>query len=263
MTAPANTSHNADAVRGVPPMGGFNLTALGLELRRVLRNRRTVIFTLLFPSVFFYLFGMNNPGVRRGGSVVLAYVMISMAVYGAMVGTTAGGAAVAVERSLGWSRQLRLTPLTPVAYISMKVLSAMTLGLVAIMSTFTIGALAGVTLTPQQWALCGLAAWGSSCVFAAFGLFMGFLVPSENVMQFAGPAMAIMALFGGIFIPVDNLPEAVRTIAMFTPMYGVGQLARAPLSGDFTMGAVASVVVWAVIFGSGAMLLFRRDTQRV
>lgn len=252
-----------DTARRAPAFGGFNLTALFLELRRVLRNRRTVIFILIFPSVFFYLFGMNNPGARRGDVVVLAYVMVSMAVYGAMVGTTSGGAAVAVERSLGWSRQLRLTPLTPVAYVSMKVLSAMTLGLIAILTTFTIGALAGVSLTPQQWLLCGLAAWGSSCVFAAFGLFMGFLVPSENVMQFAGPAMAIMALFGGIFIPVDSLPAGVRTIAMFTPMYGIGQLARAPLNGEFTVGAVVSVVVWALVFGSGAMLLFRRDTQRV
>ena len=58
--------------------------------------------------------------------------MISMAVYGAMVGTTSGGAAVAVERSLGWSRQLRLTPLQPVAYVAMKVLTAMTLGLIAV-----------------------------------------------------------------------------------------------------------------------------------
>ena len=37
--------------RQVPPLGGFNLTALKLEVRRVLRNRRTVMFILVFPSV--------------------------------------------------------------------------------------------------------------------------------------------------------------------------------------------------------------------
>ena len=54
--------------------------------------------------------------------------MISLAVYGAMIATTGGGAMVAVERALGWSRQLRLTPLNPLAYIAVKVLTAMVLG---------------------------------------------------------------------------------------------------------------------------------------
>jgi len=31
--------------RRVPPLGGFSLTFLRLEIRRLLRNRRTVIFT--------------------------------------------------------------------------------------------------------------------------------------------------------------------------------------------------------------------------
>lgn len=248
-----------------PPLGGFNRTAIALELRRVLRNRRTTMFIFVFPSLFFYLFGMAGGATRRPGSaMMLGYVMVSMAVYGAMVGATSGGAAVAVERSLGWSRQLRLTPLAPASYIAMKVLVAMTLGLCAILSTFAVGALVGhVALEPQQWILCGLAAWASSCVFAAFGLFMGFLVPSENVMQFAGPSLAIMAIFGGIFVPVAQLPPAVQTIAKMTPMYGVGELARAPLTHVFHVEAVVSVVVWALLFGALAMALFRRDTARV
>jgi ABC-2 type transport system permease protein len=250
--------------RNAPAFGGFNLTALSLELRRVLRNRRTTMFIFVFPSLFFYLFGMAGNARRPGSASILGYVMVSMAVYGAMIGATSGGAAVAVERSLGWSRQLRLTPLSPASYIAMKVLVAMTLGLFAILSTFAVGALlGGVRLEPQQWVLCALAAWGSSCVFAAFGLFMGFLVPSENVMQFAGPAMAIMALFGGIFVPVNQLPAGVQSVAKLTPMYGVGELARAPLTHVFHIQAVFSVAIWALVFGTLAVLLFRRDTQRV
>ena len=42
--------------------------------------------------------------LRFYGDIALAYVMISMAVYGAMVGNTTGGASVALERSVGWSR---------------------------------------------------------------------------------------------------------------------------------------------------------------
>ena len=35
--------------RRVPPLGGFNPTLLRLELRRLLRNRRTMIFTVVMP----------------------------------------------------------------------------------------------------------------------------------------------------------------------------------------------------------------------
>ena len=262
----ANTVPLAPVIVGervTTPLGGFNLTALRLEITRVLRNRRTLFFILVFPSLFFFIFGLGNKGARAGGDVALAYIMISMAVYGAMVGNTSGGASVALERSLGWSRQLRLTPLRPVAYVSMKVLTSMTLGLIAIVGTFTVGFFNGVHMPPSVWLMSGLAAWACSFVFAAFGLFIGFLVPAENVMQFVGPLLAVMAMLGGLFIPLSQLPRKFQTFAEFTPMFGVGQLARAPLVGGATAWAVGSVVVWTLVFGLGAMMLFRRDTGRV
>ena len=219
------------------------------------------MFIVVFPSLFFFMFRASGGGANAAR--IQAYVLISMAVYGAMVGTTAGGAAVAVERSLGWSRQLRLTPLRPAAYIAMKVLTAMVLGLCAVVSAFTVGALSGVRMHPSVWILCGLAAWACSLVFAAFGLFMGFLLPSENVMQFVGPMLAILAMGGGLFVPLQNLPPVMRTIAQFSPAYGVGVISRAPLVGGLSTAAIASVVGWTAIFGVGAMILFRRDTARV
>jgi ABC-2 type transport system permease protein len=251
-----------DAPRGPTALGGFNVTAVRLEIRRVLRNRRTLFFILVFPSVFFFIFGLTSKGASADHDRVLGYIMISMAVYGAMVGNTSGGASVALERSLGWSRQLRLTPLHPVAYVSMKVLTSMTLGLLAICGTFAVGALNGVHMPMHTWIESGLTAWACSLVFAAFGLFVGFLFPAENVMQFVGPLLAIMAMFGGLFIPLSQLPRGLQTLAMYTPMYGVGLLARAPLVGGATAWAVGSVVVWSVVFGAGAMALFRRDTAR-
>src|SRR5919197_2947691 len=99
--------------RSLPRFGGFTLGMIKLELRRMSRNRRTVIFTLVLPAVFFLLFG-TNAGSKHdtvGGGNVAGYIMVSMAVYGAMLATTSGGAMVSIERAAGWSRQLRLTPL--------------------------------------------------------------------------------------------------------------------------------------------------------
>jgi ABC-2 type transport system permease protein len=252
--------------RKVPPLGGFNLPFVRLELRRLLRNRRTVIFTLIIPPVIYLIFGRgpSNQHDNVGHGNVTAYVMVSLAMYGAMLATTSGGAMVAIERAAGWSRQLRLTPLSPVAYIAIKVITAMALGLVPVVTVFAIGSFTGATMDGHLWFELAAIAWVGSIVFAAFGLFMGYLLPSENVMQILGPVLAVLAFAGGIFEPLDQMNQVWQDIAKFTPTYGLGQLVHAPLTGDAVHAVwLVNLVVWLAIFGLGAAWRFRKDTARV
>jgi len=253
--------------RAVPPLGGFNTTLLRIELRRLLRNRRTVIFSIVLPVVFFLLFGtgkdysLQSTGPHGNWA---AAIMISMALYGAMLSTTAGGAMVSSERSQGWSRQLRLTPLTPTAYIAVKVLVAMLLGAMSIVVVYAAGALTQARMDHHLWWETALIAWLGSLVFAAFGVFMGYLLPSDNVMQILGPGLALLAFLGGLFTPLDQMGHTFQTIAKFTPMYGVSQLTHAPLTGESPgWSAVVNVLVWLAVFAGGAAWRFRRDTARV
>src|ERR671932_1213776 len=125
----------------------------------------------------------------------------------------------------------------------------MVLGLASVLVEFGIGAAAGVHLTTRQWIYCGLVAWLGSLVFAAFGLFAGYLLPSENVMQILGPVLAILAFAGGLFVPLQFLDPAVRTVARLTPAYGIGELAREPLGTDpLDWGALANLGLWFVLF---------------
>ena len=255
------------AARSLPKFGGFNLGMIKLELRRMLRNRRTVVFTFIMPAVFFLLFGTNsasrNQSVGQGGNVT-GYILISMAVYGAMLSTTSGGAMVSVERAAGWSRQLRLTPLKPIAYVAIKLVLAMIIGAASVVVTTVVGALSGAKLPMHAWLECIPLAWVCALVFAAFGLFMGYLLPSENVMQILGPVLAVLSFAGGLFVPVDQLGHTFATIAKFTPVYGVGEIARYPLTHDGNLWLAAlNVIAWTTIFAVGAMWRFRRDTARV
>lgn len=256
--------------RRVPAWGGFSLSFLQLELRRLLRNKRVLIFAIAIPPVFYLIFGLTGgyasdfPDDWSGNGNVTMYVMISMAVYGAMLATTSGGSMVAVERELGWSRQLRLTPLRPVAYIATKAIVAMALGLASVIVVFVLGGLTGASASPIVWIVAPVIAWAGSIVFAAFGLFMGYLLPSENVMQVLGPGLALLSFAGGLFVPIEG--GVFGTIATFMPTYGLAKLARFPLTGDDGASlalAVLNIVVWAAIFIGGASYLFRRDTRRV
>ena len=254
------------AERKLPALGGFSPQLLALELRRMVRNRRTVIFTLILPAVFFLLFGTGGDlkTQRAGEGNVTGYILVSMAVYGAMLAATSGGAMVSLERAAGWSRQLRLTPLRPVAYIATKLTLAMVIGAISVLVAITVGAFAGAELPAHAWIECGLLAWVCSLVFGAFGLFMGYLLPSENVMQILGPALGVLSFAGGLFAPVDTFGHTFATIAKFTPVYGVGEIARYPLVHDGNLWVAAlNVLAWTAVFAGGAIWRFRRDTARV
>ncbi|MEC3952756.1 ABC transporter permease [Nocardia sp. CDC153] len=244
--------------------GGLSTGFLRIELMRMLRNRRTVIFSLIMPPLFFVIFGTNS-GYRSesfGSGNVTGYVMVSMAVYGAMLATTSGGAMVAVERAVGWSRQLRLTPLRPLAYVATKIIIAMVLGFFSVAVVFAVGSVLGAHLSASAWVGCFLIAWIGSLVFAAFGLFMGYLLPSENVMQLLGPVLALLSFAGGLFMPLHGWFE---TVSKVIPTNGVAVLARAPFaepSAGSILLAIVNVLVWAAVFAGGAALLFRRDTAR-
>jgi ABC-2 type transport system permease protein len=262
----ATTAATAGPTPSAPPRSGrgpvsFSPTYLALDIRRSLRNRRTLIFLLVMPVAFFLVFGGSY---RNSDPAAFAYVMVSMSVYGAMIATTSTGAQVSVERSQGWTRQLRLTPLRPTGYVLTKVASALVLGIVPVVMVLAVGAIMGADLSLGEWLAVAALSWVCSLVFAAFGLFVGYLVPAENAMQFIGPLLALMSFFGGLFQPLETMPQALQNIAPWMPTYAVGLVARSPIThSGMTLAHVGDLVLWTAIFGIGTALLFRRDTSRV
>ncbi|HLI44861.1 MAG TPA: ABC transporter permease [Acidimicrobiales bacterium] len=249
------------------PLGGLRPRLVRLEVRRLVRNRRTLIFTMVVPAMFFLIFGLDSRYAlgRDGAGNVSASILISMALYGAVLATTSGGAMVSVERAAGWSRQLRITPLRPAAYVATKMASSMVLGAVSVAVVYLVAA---ATRTPSMpawvWAVTAGAVWAGSLLFAAFGLFIGYLFPSENVMQVIGFVLMLFSFGGGLFIPLSQFSPGLRTLARFTPLYGLNQLVHYPLTqSGFSWEWVANLIVWLAVFTAGAILRLRRDTGRV
>jgi ABC-2 type transport system permease protein len=264
-TQPLGFAADLRARRG-PALGGFNLTALRLEIRRLLRNRRTVLITMVFPVFFFLIFGLHKTysTLPAGHGNIAAFVMISLALYGAVFAATSGGAMVSIERAQGWSRQLRLTPLAAPAYIAMKVMTSLVLGAGSVAVVYVVGLLTRQASMPGYlWIATALCVWIGSLLFAAFGLFMGYLLPTENVMQLMGLILSLLSFAGGLFIPVSQYSPAVQDIAKWTPLYGLNQLVHAPLLGTGVQWTwVVNVLAWLIIFSVGAVWRFRLDTAR-
>jgi len=258
------TAPNLD--RHGPTLGGFNTTLVTLEVRRLPRNKRTMLFTILLPVAFYVIFGLLQAydAGSYGSGNTSAYVAVSMALYGAALATTAGGSSVSLERAQGWSRQLRLTPLSPLAYVMVKAITAMTLGLASTIAVYAVALITSKAHMPvTAWVLTGLTVWVGSLLFAVFGLFMGYLLPTENVMQLLSFVLVLFAFAGGVFIPIAP-GSGFDVFASFTPMYGINLLAHAWLQGQpFNYLWVLNAAAWLVLFTAGAVWRFRRDTARV
>jgi ABC-2 type transport system permease protein len=262
----AQTSHGRidPSSRRVPALGGFNPTVLRIELVRMLRNRRTIFFALVFPAALFFAIGSGNGWQDKAGhGNVAAYIMVSMALYGAALIAASSGASVATERALGWSRQLRLTPLNPAVYILMKALIALVLGAVAIAVVNAVALIQGRAEMPTHlWVAGALLTLACTMVFAALGVFVGYLVPGENAMQILGPGLALLAFLGNVFIPITE-GSTLWNVAAWTPMFGVAEVSRAPLTGDLPWYAVVNAVGWLLVFVAGAAWRMSKDTARV
>lgn len=124
------------------------------ELIRLFRNKRFVILSFGFPLVLFYLVATPNRNEHDlGGSGISApvYFMVGLAAFGTMNAVLASGARIAAERTSGWNRQLRLTPLTPRTYFRVKVLTAYAVALSTILLLYAAGATLGVDLGAADW----------------------------------------------------------------------------------------------------------------
>jgi ABC-2 type transport system permease protein len=257
----------ASAPRAGRAMRGLSAVVVRLEVRRLMRNRRTLLFTMIVPALFFVIFGLNSTYVvqRAGVGNTSAVVMISLALYGAVLATSSGGAVVSIERATGWTRKLRTTPLSPVAYIVIKMIGCLVLAAASVFTVYIIGAFTGKSLMPDHiWVVTGLAVWVGSLLFAAFGLFVGYLLPSENVMQILGFALMLFSFGGGLFIPLRQFSHPLQKAAAFTPVYGLSQLVHYPLmGGQFHWTWVLNAIGWTALFSAGAIWRFRHDTARV
>ena len=110
------------------------------------------------------------------------------------------------------------------------------------------------------WVITRFCVWIESLLFAAFGLFTGYLLPSENVTQIIALALTLCSFAGGLFIPLSQFPPALLTLARFTPLYGLNQLVHYPLvGGTLQWGWILNLVVWLAIFVTGAAWCLRRD----
>jgi ABC-2 type transport system permease protein len=239
---------------------------LALEGKRALRNPRFLVFTVVLPVVLYLLegslFGDSNV---QGTSVSYAtYLMASFAAYGGFMACLNTGARTAVERSHGWQRQLRLTPLTPPAYLLGKAAVAQAVALPPILLISLVGGLfENVHLSPANWVLTVVGTWVACIPFSALGLLVGQIANAENMQVYTAGLMLLLGFIGGILFPATLFPTWLASFAKVLPSYWLADIGRGPSIGYQQLStAILVLAIWTVVLAFAVGRRYQRDSAR-
>jgi ABC-2 type transport system permease protein len=216
------------------------------------------------PGLFFVWFTTGSDGERVGGLGVSPYVMVSMATFGALNALLGGGSAIAAERAVGWSRQLRVAGLRGGDYVVTKIVVAYLTATLGLGVVLTLGATTkGVNLSMVMWievtvwVLLGLAP------MAALGVAVGYLVRPSSLHVVLSIGSILLALSGGLLNPIEHFPSPIRVLIEALPVYWAGRAGRSALQGDWVgWHGVAVWAAWTIALGTVAASAYRRDNLR-
>lgn len=199
------------------------MTALAytrFELRRTLRNVRLLVFSLGFPLILF--FAIAGPGRHEtdfGGTGISLplYYMVGLVGFGAMMALISTGARIASERTDGWTRQLRITPLSSRAYLRAKVLTGYAMALLTIASLYASGVVLGVRLPADRWVEMTMLILVGLLPFAALGVFVGHLLTADTIGPATGGLVSLLALVSGTWFSLGD--GFMHDVAQWLPSY--------------------------------------------
>jgi ABC-2 type transport system permease protein len=231
------------------------------EVLRIFRNRQNFYFSLILPFVLYLFIAGNNRHERIGSLSLPTYFMAGMIAFGGMGAVMSGGARIAMERELGWTRQLRISPLSARSYFRGKVLGCYITAACTIALMYLAGIFLGVRMPVGRWLEMTLLILLSLVPFAALGIMLGHLVKSDAMGPIMGGGMSLLSIFGGAFGPIDN--GLIHRVAEFLPSYWTVQAGHVALGGDPWGGrGWLTTAAWSALLIYGALWAYRRDTGR-
>ena len=231
------------------------------ECLRYLRSPSFLLPTLLFPAVFFLMFGVvlgshNSADAPR-------FLLASYSTFGVMApGLFGFGMSLALERDNGLLTLKRALPMPPAAYLVGKMLMAMLVAsaialLLMAMAVF----IAHVPLTATQALRLFATEVLGVLPFCALGLLVGTLIKGQGAPGLVNMIYLPMAFLSGLWFPLSIMPSLLQSLAPVWPSYHLNQLALAAVG--FPRSASWPHVLVLAGFTIGFLLLAARRLRKV
>jgi ABC-2 type transport system permease protein len=227
------------------------------ELKKMLRTPAFAVPTLVFPAMFYLLFGVMM-GSARGDSQFALHALARYGIFGTMApGLFGFGVSLAFEREQGLLTLKQALPMPPASYLLARMANAMVFVFISTLLLFAIAVFLG-HVHLSLWNAAGLIIVDVLGVlpFCAMGLFVGSLVSGQAAPAIVNLIYLPMAYLAGLWVPLQYLPKMVQDMAPLWPAHHLAQLALASVGAPWTGSAgvhLAALLGVTVLFMCLAM----------
>ena len=240
-------------------------------LKAFVRNKTGLIFSLIFPFFFVYVFGaifkndlIDNP---------VAYMLSGVIITTVFESSLNLASSTVDDMVSGFMKEVLVSPAKRVSVALGQLLSAATVSTLQGILILIIGLFTGIKFTSWMTPIYVLLAMISvGFVFSGVGLFLATKVKSGQTFQIVKTAITMPLTFlSGAYIPLSLLPESLRYVAYVNPMtyataffrmivlekqnLPTSELVKEGLAIDINGFIVTPVLSLAIILGIGVLFL--------
>jgi ABC-2 type transport system permease protein len=229
------------------------------------REPVVVVFGLVFPSVLLLIIGSVFPGATEvnaelgNQSLVEIYAPATVVLALLTLGIAMLPQALGLDRERGTLRRLSVTPAHPRLLVAAHIAVQAVAVTLATIAAVLVGIIVFALPLPQSPVWFVLAFVLSAAALLAIGVLIGALVPTAQAGVGTGMLLYFpMLFFAGIYLPLEIMPEGLRSFSGWTPAgAAVNALGDAWAGTAPTATSLLVLVVTAVVAGGLATHYFR------
>ncbi|MFW0184633.1 ABC transporter permease [Rothia sp. CCM 9418] len=241
------------------------LEQLKIELKIYLRQPLYLLFSVVMPAISFGIFGSIYKDASYGGlDFFAAYIPGFCVIILFATGVFNVANQVVSERERGIYRRLSVTPVSMFRVMCVLVLKVFLISVLSFMLILLLAYFVFDITPPALWSFIP-AFLGTVIVALVFGFTFGALF--DETAKFSAVGMAIftpLMLLSDATLPLQIMPEYLKTIAQINPLYRLNLLLRAAwdpaahaVSGGVLLESAAVLVVLLSAISTAAYLRWK------
>ncbi len=222
--------------------------------KEIMRDPLSYIFCLGFPLVMLVIMSIIDKSIpAEAGMQVFRIRNLAPGIvyFGLTFVMLFTSIQVSKDRTTALLLRLYASPMKPVEYVFGYTIPMVVLAMVQMVIcfavSFCIGLCVGDTLKVTELLLSMVALLPSVFLFVGFGILFGTLVNEKAAPGLCSILISAAGMIGGIWMDIDSLGGAIKTVARLLPFYHGVSLARVPFKD--TAEGVPEHLLWTVVCG--------------
>ncbi|MGP9537935.1 ABC transporter permease [Brachybacterium sp. AOP43-C2-M15] len=225
--------------------------------RMTVTNVVFMVFTIALPVgmylLFSMMFGEQDDGRARG------MIMVNMAAYGGLGAAVTAGTQIQEDQRNGFLRQLIVAGLSPRSFLTGSVIAASAVIVPALIAVGLVGVATGVEVGPVPFVSTIAVLWLGLLPTILVGIVLGMILKGGAAMAGGVVTMMAMAIFGGLWMPLEMFPSWMQALGQAMPTYWISRLGEWSMYGEaLPVTGLLVIGAWTLVLGVLCALSLRR-----